>query len=347
MPRIRTPKGCNVIRGWPNGILPRLCVHALLFVVALGPTFASAQEAGKLDRLEQAWRGWVAANDLTRATVAFTYRGAVQGSFGHGVPADHPMEMASLSKAITAICIDGLVQEGMLAYDQPLSELLPQMPPALADMALQNLIAQDGGLGPDSTQETMWRWLDDETPHHAEVTANALSRDAQEGTPGTYLYNNENYAILGEIIATLTGQSYRDYCGDTVLPTDAYPTADVSHRAAAFDAWGGWAMSAADYARFHAASFGSGSAIAAVPEAYPHVSVGGGAYYGMGTLWRHFRGDVNFWHFGAQCFDGFGAGSYAVSWQGQWGVMAAWDRCLPFDNMVELDQLLVRAVFAD
>lgn len=193
----------------------------------------------------------------------------------------------------------------------------------------------------------MWRWLDDVAPHHAEVTAKAFGRKTQEGTPGTYFYNNENYTILGEIIATQTGQSYRDYCGQAVLPESQYPTAGVSDRAAAFDAWGGWVMSVADYARFHAASFGEGSAIASDPETYPHVSVDGGAYYCMGTLWRHFRGEVNFWHFGAQCFDEFGAGSYAVSWQGQWGVMAAWDRCLPFDEMIELDQVLVRAVFAD
>lgn len=103
--------------GWRNVVQPRLIFQALQLFVALGAAPVMAQEDGRLARLEEAWRGWIAANDLTHATVAFTYRGEVLGRFGHGVASDHPMEMASLSKAVTALCIDSLVRDGALDYN--------------------------------------------------------------------------------------------------------------------------------------------------------------------------------------------------------------------------------------
>ena len=74
--------------------------------------------------------------------------------------------------------------------------------------------------------------------------------------------------------------------------------------------------------------------------------MGGGAFYGMGMTQREFRGSMNYWHFGALCFPGrLNAGSYAVSWMGDWTVVVAYDACADWDAMVRLDQALAGAVF--
>ncbi len=105
-------------------------------------------------------------------------------------------------------------------------------------------------------------------------------------------------------------------------------------------------MSPGDFAKLHAAWFASTQQVGTQPSAFPHVDIGGGAFYGLGTFFRQLDAGNTFWHFGALCFahEGISRGSYAVSWFGDWTAVALYDACIDYDAMRELDQALTSAL---
>lgn len=331
------------IPGWAE-MLRQLC-SGLMVCAAL--ICAGPAHADRVEKLEAAFTGWMQDHGATTGAIAITFQGELVHSAGFGMPADQPIELASVGKSITALCLNVLVEEGRLAWTMGLREALGRMVPApLGDVTLKDLVTHAAGIGPDSTQDTMPYRFGDPTPYHDVVTQTVIQRDEQAFEPEKFRYNNENYAILGEVIARVTGRPYHTACAQRVLPKEQYPSARLSPDAGAFGPWGGWQMSVADYARFHAAHFGTASSVGHNPEAFPAVPIAGGMHYGLGSFWRAFRGRYNFWHLGLLCFDQLGAGAFAVSWRGDWGVVVAWDRCVSFDSAGQLDGALSHAAFS-
>lgn len=311
-------------------------VAGLLLCLAGLPVQAQEQVRAqdRAARIVAAFEAWMNDAGVTVGTIAISRKGQIIATYGRGTDPDTPMEMASLSKAITGVCLRRLVADGVLSFDDRLGAHLPDAPPLLQDLTLAELVTHTSGLDHDSTQGAMTGWLGDPAPRHGDVAATLFDRNRISGR-GSYRYNNENYALLGEVIARRTGRPYRQVCGPEV------PGGAVSAQAGAFDAWGGWKMTVAEYAAFHARAFPAG----ADPSFEPSADLGGGAFYGLGTLWREFQGAHNYWHFGALCFETSGSGAYAVSWKGEWGVVAAWQNCVEFPVARGLDGFLVAAVF--
>lgn len=247
-----------------------------------------------------------------------------------GVPvaaqdATRQVDLASNSKAITALCIKALVDRGVLRWNMTLAEALGRdAPPA----TLGEIVTHSGGIWPDSTQTTMRKWLDDPTPRHQTVTETVLSRSKQSGTRGAYAYSNENYALLGSVIERASGQPYVAFCQDSVLrPADV--SGVLSPRFGAYAAFGGWRMSPEAYARFHWWHFGPDSAIGRDPMAFPHAQVANGVYYGLGMI---FTREAEGWrvnHAGAlRFFWGPHAGSYAVIFPDGLSAVLGYDRAV-------------------
>lgn len=311
----------------------------LILCLALWPGVSPADDRAAALRIEAAVAAWLAETPARSTALAVTYRGRIVHLGGN-----HPgrrFELASLGKAITAACVGALVREGRIGFDDTLGGLLgAQIPPVLRGISIAELLTHSAGLWPDSTQKDMPRWLGSPGARHGDVLARVIARGRRGGMPGKFRYNNENYALLGEVIARAAGEPYRTACADRVLT--GLLSARVSPRMGAYDAWGGWQMTVADYARFHARTFASAPA----PQNLPHVpAYGPGIFYGMGTNWRAFGAGHNFWHLGLLCMGGGEAGAYAVLWSNGWGVTLAWDACVPWEAFIDLDTALARAVF--
>lgn len=212
-------------------------------------------------------------------------------------------------------------------------------------ITVAQLVTHTSGITPDSTQDWLWLLRDMQTPLCARVTATALARtpDAALG----YFYSNENYAILGEMITAAVGQPYQEVCTARALAPAGVGTPQLSHSMAGSLAWGGWAMSVRDYAKFLYYWFGPDGAYGkGAPEAL-RVDLGDGAFYGLGMFERPWSGARNFWHLGWWCMPfRINTGSFAVMWRGEWGAVAAYDVCAAEDAMSDLDRALSRAAFA-
>ncbi|KIN64369.1 putative beta-lactamase [Sulfitobacter noctilucicola] len=294
-------------------------------------------------RLDQAFRGWVEDVGAQAAVMTVWEGGTHNSDVAIGMSADTAVELASLGKAITALCVTDLIDKGIWAAETTSSGVLGYGPDGIT---LARLMTHSAGLGPDQTQSDMPRWLDTAEDRSDDAAQQALRRDGQSGLSGSFSYNNENYAILGAMIAAETGQSYAAYCKAAVLDRAGVTTAQISPRTGSMAAWGGWQMSVQDYARFMHWAYGPQGIIGSAPQNWPQAAMGGGAFYGAGMTQRAFRGSMNYWHFGLLCFpERMTAGSYAVRWQEKWSVVVSFDRCLDWDQLFALDAALARAVF--
>ncbi|APX10996.1 hypothetical protein BWR18_04295 [Tateyamaria omphalii] len=254
-------------------------------------------------------------------------------------------ELASVSKSVTAVCLMHLVEDGQADWSNSLHNFLEPAP----DVTLAELVTHTSGIGPDVTQIAMLGWLGQNAGGQGHFSRQVLdlvnARPAQNGQRGQYAYNNENYALLGLVIETITGQPFFEACQDRLdLPDSIQAGADSG----VFQPLGGLVSDVDGYLRFMQTHFGPDSRIAADPFALPHAAMGGGAYYGMGMVFRPFRDSFNFWHFGALCFPKrLNTGSFAVMWEGKVTALAMYDACIDERAMFDLDAGLSAAVYGD
>ena len=295
-------------------------------------TGARAQQASvetRAEALAGAFFDW--AHDVGAAApeIAVTYRGAVVLTQAEGVEPGAPRELASMSKAITAQCLAGLVEEGRLRWSDTIATQLGWDGDAGA-ITVAQLVTHSAGLGPDRTQEAMAGWLTE--GDWRDVAGWPMAPVHAPDTPPAYRYSNENYAILGSVIEAVTGQPYETAC-DGVLPTAA-----LSETTGAFGPMGGWRAPLADYAQFHAMLYGDR------PASGPVVAIDGPVVYGLGMVGRPLGEGWAWWHSGMLCMEDVQAAAYSVLWRGGWGVSVAVDSCPGWEGLESLDRALVEAL---
>jgi CubicO group peptidase (beta-lactamase class C family) len=105
--------------------------------------------------------------------------------------------LASLTKQFTAMGIMLLARDGKLGYDQPVREILPELPPAARGVTIRHLLNHTSGLWDyeDLIPDSQTVQLSDR-----DVLALLARRDTLYFTPGTqYRYSNSGYVLLGLI----------------------------------------------------------------------------------------------------------------------------------------------------
>lgn len=316
-----------------------------VLVGVVGTQSAVAEDAKRGARIEQAWSDWAEAGGTQRTTLAVLRNGTLVGSFGIGLAPDTAMPLASLSKVVTAACLEAELESDDISMETTLGDLgeLPWVPDHAEELSVAELLTHTSGLGPDLTQGDA-QLRGQKSPMIETVARRALARDPQAGVVGKFAYNNENYAVLGAIVEAVSGSSYESACRQAVLDPLGIQSANIEGEWAAHGPWGGWSMSAPDFAAFAWATFGPNSAIGANPADWPSADAGGDASYGMGVLWREIRGRKLFWSSGILCWNSAGDGGYFASYGGEWLVVALYNDCLDGTNRLRaLDEALFKA----
>jgi serine-type D-Ala-D-Ala carboxypeptidase/endopeptidase len=128
------------------------------------------------------------------------------------VTADSLFRIASMTKAFTALSILKLRDEGKLALDAPVETYVPELrgwkypTDDSPKIRVRDLLTHTAGLVTDDP------WGDRQTPMPEED----FTRLLREGVPftrppGTAMeYSNLGYALLGRIVANVSGQPYKD-----------------------------------------------------------------------------------------------------------------------------------------
>ena len=300
--------------------------------------------AADVARIEAAWRDWVEAQGVLRSAIAMGEDGDLRGVASISMDADGALPLASLSKAITGACIMAMVDEGQLHLDAPLSTIFEDRPDLMApdapgaDIRVEQLLTHTSGLWPDGTQNplnpTIWFGGADQD----RLTRVGLSRPRADAS---FRYNNVNFAVLGSVIEVVSGQPVEDACRSRVLNGLTSPAPDG--RLGGGLAWGGWAMTLADYYRF-----ASGLR---VRNDWPRELIGdNGQLYGPGILFAKRGPRTVLWHGGALCLGRSrtqGHNSYVLVDSEGWGAVVWLEGCVDADAMLALDAALYGAIIDD
>ena len=132
----------------------RLLLLAILLLAGLAPTLPGTALGAVPEAVDAAIRDWLALNHLTRAGVAVARDGTLVRSFDHGGwTAAQPLNIASLSKAITAVCIARLIDDGRLSFTTTLgsvlaprfAELGEPVDPRLKSITIEQLLTHRSG----------------------------------------------------------------------------------------------------------------------------------------------------------------------------------------------------------
>ncbi len=338
--------------------LAAIAAALTLSALVLPPRPALAQDA-QVEKMVQAFQRWAANAGLERASLAIVRDGEVVGTsaVGSGDP-ERPEPVASLSKAITARCVLMLAEDGRLSLDDTIGARLATfadkegLSAEARAVTLADLITHTSGLKMDPTQGgSLEAYRPFDRMHSAEIFAASLKAATGGGTYGdrAYYYNNANYAGLATVIEAVTGERYDTHCAKTVLQPLGVANAGLNPEWAVMGAFGGWKLSAEDYAKFmtyFTRQYSDGQPANFQPGNWPMTEPWPDVFYSLGTLMRRSGDYYNFWHSGAWDYRGqppasFGA-FYAI-WNGKIGFAANYQPVITDAEIGELDRAMWQA----
>ena len=238
--------------------------------------------------------------------VSFEGNVVAKGEVGRSV--SEPAKVASLSKAITAVCALNALESSGLNYRATVAEVLPD---ALAqhapndarfrDITMGHLMTHASGI----TSRYHANQLEKLRTFGKENKLWQFSKLVQEklkAPPGSasYNYSNANYLTLGLAIEALTGEEYEPYCQREIFAPLGIKSAKLNDTWRVMSSWGGWEISATDFLTFANHNF-AGENTPARPAgiAGPMTSTTNGASYGAGILFRRTGIGTNTWHLGS------------------------------------------------
>jgi D-alanyl-D-alanine carboxypeptidase len=139
---------------------------------------------------------------------------------GDLVQVDDILEIGSNTKSMTIVLLMQLVEEGLIALDEPLSQYLPDQAALLPNgdqITIRQMAQHTAGLY-DYGDNTIAAGIGDPDAMEAGFTPAELVQDAVDnGTPyfapgaeGQWHYSNTGYVLLGMIIESITGEAVTD-----------------------------------------------------------------------------------------------------------------------------------------
>ncbi|MEM7308750.1 MAG: serine hydrolase [Planctomycetota bacterium] len=324
---------------------------ALLLLSSLLPAPAPARQEDPLSSLGQVdWEGWAdldgLLSDVRRTTgvpalsAAFLRDGKVVAAATSGVSeaggedaldASARFHLGSVTKSFTGVLIGRLVEEGALAFDTTVGDLLDHLEPRAEyrDVTVEDLLRHEGGLHAYTVERPAGAsasGFEVGTPTECReaflVDALGLEPAVPRGTP---LYSNAGFALLGHMAEVATGTPWeiliqREVLGPLGLahtavgfperprghvfregrflpvPLDAYPTMTHLAPAGHLHSTVGDLMT---YARFHLDGLaGADGLLSAATVARLHGRDGGGRALAGGWRMRTFAGEREHWHGG-------------------------------------------------
>jgi CubicO group peptidase (beta-lactamase class C family) len=129
--------------------------------------------------------------------------------------AETPYSVASLTTPFTATAVTILAERQRVALDEPLERYLGPLrrPGAMpAEVAVRRVLGHVGGF-PQHNQY----FFDDQPDRPLSFADTMRCYGAQYQRPGRYTYSNLGYGALSELVARVSGVSYRDFLAHEIF----------------------------------------------------------------------------------------------------------------------------------
>jgi CubicO group peptidase (beta-lactamase class C family) len=255
-------------------------------VIENAPAPAEKPSTSAPDTLHLAtiWNAWMQRHDVSQSAIAIGRNGLIHSTAGAERNADQAYPIASLSKAVTGMCFNNLLEQSPYNWDTTLSQLTPVWDrlgmaphPELAKLPLSALVTHTSGFPKNiDADETAGEGRNLYTQIH--FARSALRDPKHLSSDPSHTYSNVNFALLGQIIEGMTGRSYGEYCHQSVMVPAKAETAHVGGPMWATAGFGGWSVSASDYARFVMHWYGPERPWVQNPEAFAYDRKSGAGF---------------------------------------------------------------------
>lgn len=224
--------------------LGRRASHALLAVFLLASRALPAQtpltDAAAARELDRFIRDGIRAWEVPGLSVAVVHDTGVVLLRGYGVQrlgGDRPVDehtlfgMMSTTKAVTALALALLVDEGKLGWADPVRRWVPEFempdPYATRDLRVLDLLTHNAGLG---NADLLWARGDLEA---AEIFRRVRLVPSAYPLRGGFVYQNIMYGLAGEIVARASGMSYGEFLRRRIFNPLGMSESYASHAAMA------------------------------------------------------------------------------------------------------------------
>ncbi len=202
-------------------------VTAALTLALLLPVASPATARVDLDGLEGHVARVLEELDVPGMAVAIVKDGEVILSRGYGVrrvgePGPVTDEtrfgIASNSKAFTGAALSILVEEGKIAWDDPVTRHVPELqmhdPWVSREITVRDLVTHRSGLGLGKG-DLMWWPPTDFT--RAEIIRGVRHLKPASSFRSRYAYNNIMFVVAGEVVARVSGRTWGDFIRERIL----------------------------------------------------------------------------------------------------------------------------------
>lgn len=142
--------------------------------------------------------------------------------------------IASNTKAFTATALGILVEEGKLRWDAPVIDYLPWFamydPFVTRELTIRDLLVHRSGLG---LGEGDLLWWPQSTYDRKEIARRLRFMKPATSFRSAFAYDNVLYGVAGEVIETVSGQTWEDFVGSRILARVGMTGSSVRHSTAA------------------------------------------------------------------------------------------------------------------
>lgn len=138
--------------------------------------------------------------------------------------------IASNTKVFTAVALGLLVEEGRLRWDAPVIEYLPWFrlsdPYVTRELTIRDLLVHRSGLGLGAGDLLWWP---PSTYTRREIARRLKDIPLATSFRSAYAYDNVLYLVAGEVIETLSGQSWEDFVSARIVKKVGMSDTTVRH----------------------------------------------------------------------------------------------------------------------
>jgi N-acyl-D-aspartate/D-glutamate deacylase/CubicO group peptidase (beta-lactamase class C family) len=134
---------------------------------------------------------------------------------GEKITTKSAFNLASVSKQFVAMLVMILAQEGKLAYDDPITKLLPEVP--YPNITIRNLLNHTGGMVEYFDLAQRYLGPLDTLTNDGMLQLFKTHHPPLEFQPGEkWSYSNTGYVMLGSIVARASGKSFAEYFNEKI-----------------------------------------------------------------------------------------------------------------------------------
>lgn len=200
---------------------------AVLFILVLPTASPARQTPDPLEEQVDARFEYLNASDSPGVAVVVLREGQVLLGKGYGsanlehqipITPSTVFDIASVSKQFTGLAVSMLVEEGRLSLEDDVRAYIPELSDFGHTVTIDHLVHHTSGFRdwPGTLGVAGWRM--DDVISFDQILTFAFNQEDLNFVPGAeYTYSNTGYNLLAEVVARVTGQSFREWTWENIF----------------------------------------------------------------------------------------------------------------------------------